>query len=91
LPLLSKFALEYTIIKPEEKPEGLELNGPHISAYIHADNVNLLDDRMNTENVIRRKYIRHRSRNKRRMWDAIITQANVSQTFCSWTHFGFQK
>jgi hypothetical protein len=43
LPLLSSFALEYTIRKTQENQMGLKLNGT-LQFLVYAGNVNLLDD-----------------------------------------------
>jgi hypothetical protein len=47
LPFILKIALEYAIRKAEEKQEGLELNGPQMSAYVCAGNVKLLEPSSN--------------------------------------------
>jgi hypothetical protein len=48
-PLLFKFSSEYAIRKVQENQVGLKLNGTH-KLLICADNINLLDDNINTIN-----------------------------------------
>jgi hypothetical protein len=57
LPLLSNFALDYTIRRIQKSQEGLEFNGIH-ELMTHADGAHLLDENINTITEKHRSSIR---------------------------------